>query len=496
MLWIEFNLVPEDKGTDVRFEDVTQHGTSVAGIIASKGKERIRGINSNVDLYSIKVLDDNNSAPISRVIEGIKWAMQKKVDIINMSFGTSQESEALGEIIKEAYDQVIAVGAVNAKEEHSKDSAIGEEMELVAPGEQIKSLGYFGGDIVVGGTSMSASHVTGVASLLWQKDLGKSNEFIRELMKKGAKKLGSEKKYGKGLVDVKYTNEIYDQFSKEYEKNVTEAASNIKENQARRENFDNIAYVQGSWTKSDHEKMVGISDACHAQYGTLTNYDEWEVVKWAAKIIDEFYPGQAETMTNMAFHGAGNYIANYIYHSRVANNGGSIVGANKPSVTKQEEKNYLQSIDNVLKDMTSEKINNKYGEFWAARGGFQRAKHRSQVIFGFALHVASDAYAHRTKIKESGKWKRLVHTASNSSEKSGADDTTVCKDRWNAAKQVIKNAIAQYNISCPGSYKEFVLENLYTGNKMGKIRIFCLCRGSTIKHRKIAIKGCFMGITF
>ena len=62
----------------------------MAGIIAgSNGENNVEGINPNVELYSAKVLDDNNVAPISRVIEGIYWAIEQDVDIINLSLGTT-----------------------------------------------------------------------------------------------------------------------------------------------------------------------------------------------------------------------------------------------------------------------------------------------------------------------------------------------------------------------------------------------------------------------
>ena len=53
------------------------------------------GINQNVEIYSARVLDDYNMAPISRVVEGIYWAIEKNVNIISLSFGTSTDSAVL-----------------------------------------------------------------------------------------------------------------------------------------------------------------------------------------------------------------------------------------------------------------------------------------------------------------------------------------------------------------------------------------------------------------
>ncbi len=41
---------------------------------AKDNGEGITGVNPNVELYSAKVLDASNSAPISRVVEGIEWS--------------------------------------------------------------------------------------------------------------------------------------------------------------------------------------------------------------------------------------------------------------------------------------------------------------------------------------------------------------------------------------------------------------------------------------
>ena len=161
------------------FSDITGHGTSIAGIIASSGNtEAIGGINSNVNIYSARILDENNNAPVSRVVESIYWAIEKNVDIINISFGTMEDSDVLREAIKRAtdegilviaaagntgddvqypaaYEKVMAVGAVDSTGKITDFSADGKEVDVMAPGEDVKSVGAFGGSIIVSGTSIS-----------------------------------------------------------------------------------------------------------------------------------------------------------------------------------------------------------------------------------------------------------------------------------------------------------------------------------------------------
>ncbi len=94
-------LVPGEEEMSPLFMDGSGHGNSVAGLIAAKDNdEGITGINPNAAIYSIRVLDDNNEAPLSRVIDGIYYAISRKVDIINMSFGLNSYSESLKKAVR------------------------------------------------------------------------------------------------------------------------------------------------------------------------------------------------------------------------------------------------------------------------------------------------------------------------------------------------------------------------------------------------------------
>ncbi len=102
------SFVPGEENMNPLFMDGTGHGNSVAGLIAAEENDSgITGINSNALIYSIRVLDDNNTAPVSRVIQGIYYAIEKKVDIINMSFGMNNYSKTLQEEVDDAEDKGI-----------------------------------------------------------------------------------------------------------------------------------------------------------------------------------------------------------------------------------------------------------------------------------------------------------------------------------------------------------------------------------------------------
>ena len=65
----------------------------------------------------------NKQAPISRVVEGIYWAIDKKVNIISISFGTNQYSEALKQAIDEANAKgILVIAAAGNQGENGTDN--------------------------------------------------------------------------------------------------------------------------------------------------------------------------------------------------------------------------------------------------------------------------------------------------------------------------------------------------------------------------------------
>lgn len=183
--WVDFS----EKVEGYKPLDSTGHGTNIAGIIgAQDNKYGIVGIANKADLYSVKVLDEDNAASISTIIKAIEWCIENKVDVINMSFGVNKDSEALRNAIKRAYEnnivliasagnncstvqypakyeEVISVGSVDPKLEKSSFSSL-EEPDVYAPGEGAKTLGYLGSYEEVDGSSIAAAHVSGVAAAL------------------------------------------------------------------------------------------------------------------------------------------------------------------------------------------------------------------------------------------------------------------------------------------------------------------------------------------
>ena len=190
------NFTSDDKGDPDMFEDGNGHGTHVAGTIAASLNEKgVTGVAPEANLLIVKVLNNQGSGQYDWVISGIKYAIEQKADIISMSLGGPQDVPELHEAIKEAlanqilvvcaagnegdgnesthefsypgaYNEVIAVGAVDLERNSSPFTNSNNEIDLVAPGEDIVST-YPGGRYAsLSGTSMAAPHIAGALALL------------------------------------------------------------------------------------------------------------------------------------------------------------------------------------------------------------------------------------------------------------------------------------------------------------------------------------------
>ncbi|MGG4012815.1 S8 family peptidase [Bacillus smithii] len=215
------------------YKDDNGHGTHVAGIIGAKRNGiGIAGVAPDAQIYAVKALDKNGNGNLQDIAEALDWAIANKMDIINMSFGTSTDSKILHDLVDKAYksgillvaaggnngnssgtgdtveypakyNSVVAVSSLNSNKNRSVFSATGPEIEVSAPGENIVST-YLNGEYAVGsGTSMAAPHVAGMLALLKQLHPNELNSQLRAEAEKEAMDLGKKGKddwYGYGMV--------------------------------------------------------------------------------------------------------------------------------------------------------------------------------------------------------------------------------------------------------------------------------------------------------
>ncbi|AYC28908.1 S8 family peptidase [Paenisporosarcina cavernae] len=213
------------------FSDDNGHGTHVAGIIAAQHNSiGVAGIAPNVDLFSVKSMNQDGESYLSDVIAGIDWSIEHQMDIINMSFGTQVDSFAFHTILQKAeaagillvgaagndgtgfgdtvdypakYEEVIAVSAVDQNSRHASFSSTGPALEIAAPGVGIAST-YIGNQYArMSGTSMAAPYVAGYAALLKQAYPTKSTTELRKILTATSTDLGDIGRdilYGFGLL--------------------------------------------------------------------------------------------------------------------------------------------------------------------------------------------------------------------------------------------------------------------------------------------------------
>ena len=103
------------------------------------------------------------------------------------------------------YDSVIAVGATDADDNVPSWSNQGEEVELVAPGVNVRSTWKGGGYKTESGTSMATPHVAGVCALMLGLDPLAIPDDPRTQLENSANDLdpvGRDETSGFGVVDA------------------------------------------------------------------------------------------------------------------------------------------------------------------------------------------------------------------------------------------------------------------------------------------------------
>lgn len=174
------------------------HGSHVAGIIGAKGNNAagVAGVVWKASVLPVKVLDAEGSGYSSDVIKGIQYATAMGANIINLSLGSYQYSQAEYDALKAARDAGVLVvaaagndGTDNDADAHYPSSyalsniiavaasnGIGgivgfsnygkKSVHIAAPGHNIYSTYMNGQYASLSGTSMATPVVVGIAALV------------------------------------------------------------------------------------------------------------------------------------------------------------------------------------------------------------------------------------------------------------------------------------------------------------------------------------------
>ncbi|WP_026835485.1 S8 family peptidase [Eubacterium xylanophilum] len=458
------SLVPGEENMSPLFMDGSGHGNSVAGLIAAKNNgEGITGINPNAEIYSIRVLDDNNESPVSRVVEGINYAIEQKVDIINMSFGMDSSSVLLQEAVQKAekagilvvaaagntgdnvqypaaYDDVISVGSIDDDTNLAPTSARGEKVDVVAPGELVCSTGQFGDVLIESGTSLAAPQVAAVASKIMEENPNATCEDVKNALVNGA---NYNNESGYGVVDEKYVLKKYKEISISHRliKKMKHKNNNEIESKSTAD------FIKGTWSVDNHEATVGEG------HGN---------VKKGARYPDIGGKNFEKLGDNPWWHGGykSNYIAAYIFITRMADD----VGEGK-NIEKTKEVSGLGGAKEKL-------VSSLKSVSWKKQGMDTKGKKRA-FAWGMAMHALADTFAHSAFVKEDGKWHHLDHEKVKKKQWISPTDyiwVTVKKDkfacadetsksawpkRFENASKAVQDALNKYDKKKTASYTEF-----------------------------------------
>ncbi|MDD2432513.1 MAG: S8 family peptidase [Clostridia bacterium] len=213
-----------------QFMDDYGHGTHIAGIIGSSGRNvGMTGINPYVDFYVVKAFNEKGKGNLSDIIEGLDWLARRQVEIINMSFSTTETNSLFQQVIQyldrqgivlvaaagndgrnnsvnypARFPQVFAVSAIDKYDSLASFSSRGPEVNFCAPGVEIPSAWLGGRYEVKSGTSFAAPHLTGTIATLFNYYGFLPPGRVREIMFKGAVRLPKLEKeqQGAGLVEL------------------------------------------------------------------------------------------------------------------------------------------------------------------------------------------------------------------------------------------------------------------------------------------------------
>jgi len=188
-------------GTDPM--DDNGHGTHCAGIIGAEGENElgIAGVNWKVQIMPLKFMNASGSGSTKDAIEAINYVIDRKkagvnVRIISASWGSTQKSRALGDVIRKAYENdilfvaaagnstvdndrtphypssydvpnVVSVAALDRHDALASFSNYGaKSVAIAAPGVDILSTWLDNQYEEKSGTSMATPVVSGVAALV------------------------------------------------------------------------------------------------------------------------------------------------------------------------------------------------------------------------------------------------------------------------------------------------------------------------------------------
>lgn len=251
-----FDVINKKTNPDTWNEDTVAHGSHCAGVIAGADTTfGVRGFAPDAEIHVCKLFPGGQ---VSQLIDALEYCIEKQIDVVNLSLGGAEPSEALEQQILRAKragiacivaagnsggrvqypassPNVLAVAAVGRVNEFPPDSyhtqtimplmdsngffaakfsCFGPEIAVCGPGVAIASSVPPNNYAVWDGTSMAAPHITGLAALVlahhpdfqsaFKAKSAERVERLFQVIRMSARRvnLGDPSRTGYGLPDV------------------------------------------------------------------------------------------------------------------------------------------------------------------------------------------------------------------------------------------------------------------------------------------------------
>ncbi|MBL7543614.1 MAG: S8 family serine peptidase [Bdellovibrionaceae bacterium] len=225
--WIDdihgWNFVANNN--DPRTTTRSPHGSHVAGLIGASGNNHIGvvGVAPKVKMIALKFMDDSGAGVTSNAVKAIDYAIQKKVFLINNSWGSNRYSRSLSDAITRAanagilfmaaagngdkgigYDlknkawypasypqwNVFSVAATDSRDQLAPFSNYAKtKVDVAAPGYSIYSTVSDENYQMMSGTSMATPIVSGMAVLLKATNPHLNSGQILDILRQSTDKL-------------------------------------------------------------------------------------------------------------------------------------------------------------------------------------------------------------------------------------------------------------------------------------------------------------------
>ena len=206
-----------------------EHGTEVAAIIAGVGAD-VQGVSPQARLLSIQVLNAEGVGDVFTLARGIVTAVDQGAQVINLSLGSfeggfilrdavdyarhrgvvvvaASGNEAVeGLLYPAAYDDVIAVGAVDAAGRQTYFSNRGTALDITAPGVGVATAAPLPDGGLFSGTSASTPFVSGAIAYLFSKTPGLSLVEVTQILRQCSDDGGApgwDPEYGYGMLNLR-----------------------------------------------------------------------------------------------------------------------------------------------------------------------------------------------------------------------------------------------------------------------------------------------------